>query len=104
MPKQFGAEIIGKKYVTEGEVVFKVLGFEVYLKMEVSERYLGILDFDPGKLVAISYRGTLIPNITLKGGVVRLTKVQVKEQVFSSPKAISMALGIEEAMKPYGLR
>jgi len=104
MPKNFGQEVIGKKYATSEGVEFKVMEIEAYPKLEISERYLGILDLALGQLVAVRYRGTLIPNITLKGGVVRITKAEIDGQIFSRPKTISAALGIKEAMKPYELR
>ncbi len=98
-----GKELVGKKFRT-GEIGFKILEIEPYSKRLVSDRYKKILAFREGFLVAVGFRGTLIPNITLKDGVVRLTKIEISGQVFDRPKVISAALGIEEAMQPYELR
>lgn len=99
----FGKELVGRKFRT-GEVDFKVLEIKPYSNRLVSDRYKKILAFREGFLVAVGFRGTLIPNITLKGGVARLTKIEINGQVFDRPKAISAALGIKEAMQPYELR
>ena len=99
----FGKEIVNSSYEVN-KVAFRVLGIEPYPKNKVSKQYLEILAFPMGFLVAIAYRGTFIPNITLKGGVVRLTKVEVKGKVYKNPKAISEALNIKEAMYKYDLK
>ena len=96
--------IIGKNYKLANGTKFKVLNIEAYPEADVSKRYKQILDFKPGKIVAVAHRGTLIPNITLVDGIVRLTKVIVNNEIFDRPKAISQAIGVEEAMHPYEIK
>lgn len=98
----FGSSVLNETYQVGG-VSFRVLGIIPYTVGNVSKRYEEILKFPSGLLIAIAYRGTLIPNITLKGGVVCLTKVEVKGEVYKTPKTISETLKIEEAMYPYDL-
>jgi hypothetical protein len=93
--------IIGKKYQTLTGVEFEVLAVDIYQSADVSNQYKPILGFTKGELVAINYRGTLIPNITLPGEVIRLTKIAVAGKIFDRPKVISDALGIENALTPY---
>ena len=100
--KYFGSEIVGKCFRVNG-VVFQILELTAFPKEKVSDRYKAILAFKPWLLVALKYRATLIPNITLKDGVVRLTKVEVDGKVIGTPLAISRALGIKKDMIPYKL-
>lgn len=94
-------DVIGNRYKLMGDgKVFTVLGAEAYPASKVSKRYKPILDFKPGLLVAISYRGALIPNITMEGGVVRITKIELKDKAYDRPHAISQAIGIKEDMIP----
>ena len=95
-------KIIGKKYNFE-RVTFEVLAVDEYPAEKVSKRYKDVLKFRPGYLVAIDYRKTLIPNITVDDGVVRLTKVRIDSKVYSRPGAISSAIGITEAMHAYDI-
>lgn len=92
--------IIGQTYETATGVKFIVIDAEPYPAIKISERYKKILDLDSGQLVAVNYRGTLIPNITVQGGVARLTKVDVEGEIINRPGAISKALGIKDGMSP----
>ena len=84
---------------------FTVTAVEPYPRDKVSEQYREILDLPPGMLVAVPYRGTLIPNITLKGGVARLTEVQViGDSLLKRPGAISAALGIRYPFAGYRIK
>lgn len=94
--------ITGNAYRVNG-VTFKVVAAEAYQKEKVSDRYREILKFRKGVVVAVAFRGTLIPNVTLKDGVARLTEVEVAGVNYKNPKAISQALGISEAMYAYDL-
>lgn len=94
-------KLIGKTYKTATGVTFTVLCVESYQKKDVSERYKPILGVKPGHLVAVNYRGTLIPNITLEGGVARIISVSVGELTFDRPRAISEAIGIKDGLTPY---
>lgn len=101
----FGRSVLGNAYNVKGEyAVFQVVQIKPYPKDKISERYKGILKFHPDVLVAISYRGTLIPNIILTGGVVRLLQVEVEGKIYDSPKAICEVLGVKEVMWPYELK
>lgn len=93
-------EMIGKKYRI-GDVTFEILNVEEYPLEKVSERYKELLKFRPGHLVAVMYRGTLIPNITVDDGVVRIREVSVDGKAYDRPGAISAAIGIDEAMYAY---
>lgn len=99
----FGDEIVGRTF-KKGSTVFMVMRAEPYPRDKISSQYKHLLNLPPGKLVAVSYRGTLIPNITVCGGVVRLTFVAVAGLCLSTPKAISEALGIRHPNYPYALR
>lgn len=99
----FGQAVVGRTFRGSG-IVFMVMGIKPYPSDEVSPQYQQILAMPPGKLVAVSYRGTLIPNITVHGGVVRLTRIAVAGSILSTPKAISQALGIRKANCSYALR
>jgi hypothetical protein len=94
--------ILGSSFEVNG-VRFKVLGADKFPIDFVSPRYQKILEFPVGKMVAVSFRGTLIPNITMKGGVTRLTQIEVMGLVYDRPKHISEALLIGEAMRAYDL-
>jgi hypothetical protein len=97
-------KLVGSSYKLDNGIRFKVIDTELYPAREVSHKFKTILDFKAEHLVAISYRGTLIPNITLENGVVRLTKVEVDGKVFDRPGAISRALGIEEYLTAYDIK
>ncbi len=97
-------EIIGNFYKTKDGVEFQVLDAEFYSQRTVSFRYKRILDFKPGLLVAVAYRGALIPNITMDGGVARLTKVEVNGETFDRPHAISTAIGVKDDMSSYFIK
>jgi hypothetical protein len=99
----FGQEIIGSTYWVN-DIVFQVMSIDSYRESKVNKQYEEILLIPPGFLAAVAYRGTLIPNITLDGGVARLTKVHVAGKVFKNPKAISAALGINKAMYAYDMK
>ncbi len=92
-------DLIGNSYKLANGVVFKALGVEVYSAKKVSKKYEQILAIKHSHLVAINYRGTLIPNITFENGVVRLTSVEIGGKIFSRPSAISEALGVVKAME-----
>lgn len=98
----FGDEIVGRTF-KKGSTVFMVMRAEPYPRDKISPQYKHLLGISPGKLVAVSYRGTLIPNISLQGGVVRLTSIAVAGSSISTPKAISEALGIGRPNYPYTL-
>jgi hypothetical protein len=98
----FGRSVVGKIFRVNG-VEFRVIAIDPYPKSRVSERYKAILSFRPGLLVAVPYRGILIPNITLSKGVVRLIEVEVDGEVYKTPKTISQALKVLEAMCSYDL-
>lgn len=103
--REFGNELIGRKYMAPNASSFTVTAIEPYPKDKVSESYREILDLPPGMLVAVPYRGTLIPNITLKGGVARLTEVtDAGGKVYKQPKAISAALGIRYPFAGYRIK
>ncbi|MFA6383335.1 MAG: hypothetical protein WCX17_02840 [Parcubacteria group bacterium] len=100
-----GQSILGSAYNIPGKyAVFQVMEIEPYPKEKVSKRYKEILKFRPGVLVAVPYRGILIPNITITGGAVRLLQVEVDGDIFKNPKAICEAIGVTEAMHPYDLK
>jgi hypothetical protein len=86
-----------------GNTTFKVVNVDNFPADRVSERYRRILGIKPGFLVAVWHRGVCIPNITLRDGVARLTKVEVDGKVLDRPGAISKALGVSVPMSPYQL-
>lgn len=96
--------LIGKQFKTANGVIFTILDVQSYPKSKVGERYKRILNFKPGLLVAISFRGTLIPNITLEGGVARLTSVEVDGNSINTTTAISAVVGVKEAMVAYSIK
>jgi hypothetical protein len=96
--------MIGTSYETETGLKFKVVQAEDYPTAKIGKQFKKILALKAGYLVAISYRGTLIPNITLDEGVARLTSVEVEGKVLSRPNAISQAIGIKVPMTAYELR
>ncbi|MEK7062290.1 MAG: hypothetical protein AAB504_03135 [Patescibacteria group bacterium] len=98
----FGQSVLGSNYEVNG-VHFQVLGIEPYPRKKISKQYKEILKFRSGVLVAIPYRGTLIPNITIRGGVVRIIKIDVYCSTYKNPKAICEALEVREAIYPYDL-
>jgi len=100
---KFGSELVGKTYRAPSGCYFTVTAIEPYPDNKVSDRYKEILDLPVGVLVAVPYRGTLIPNITVKGGVVRLTGVAVKDETYKRPGEISATLGIKKALAGYRL-
>lgn len=98
------SHVVSSSYETEAGVKFTVAGIRNYPEAEVSDRYKGILAFNPGYLVAVSYRGSLIPNITLDEGVVRILAVVIDGKSLIHPHAISQALGVKESMTPYTIK
>lgn len=99
----FGQSVLDKRFHANG-VEFMVRRIEPYPREKVSERYKDVLNFQRGVLVAVSHRGTLIPNITLTGGVVRLLEIEIDNLgICKNPKAICEALGIKGAMYPYDI-
>ena len=83
------ADFIGAVLTTDRGVQFKILEAEDFPEDKISKPYKGIMKFPYGKLVAVNFRGTHIPNITYNGGVVRLTKVLVNGKVYDRAGAIS---------------
>lgn len=94
------AELKGKQFSLSNGITFKVLDVEFYPPSKVSRRNKILLDFEPNQLVAIDYRGTLIPNITTEQGVACLKSVEANGKTLTRPKVISAALGITESKKP----
>ncbi|HEY4493033.1 MAG TPA: hypothetical protein VJB98_00190 [Candidatus Paceibacterota bacterium] len=94
--------LTGKAFRTNG-TTFTILATEAYPTDRISDRYVELVGFGPGQLVAVPYRGICIPNITQNDGVMRLTKVEVNGQTYDRPKAISTALGVSQPMHPYPL-
>jgi len=102
--KEVSMRIIGRKFLVNG-VRFTVCDTEPYAPGRITPQYRDLLKFPAGQVVAISYRGTLIPNITLGAneGVVRLTTVKVGEQVLTKPGQISRVLKLSSDMRAYAL-
>ena len=98
----FGDAVVGSTF-KKANIVFMVLDVQPYPSDRVSTAYRRVLGAPLGTLMAISYRGTLIPNIAVRGGVVRLTKIAVRGMIISTPKAISEALGVNSAYHPYAI-
>ncbi len=97
-------KIINSSYeIINAGLVFKVLNAEAYPAEKISKQYKKLLTIESKHLVAINHRGTLIPNITLKDGVVRITSIEIDGKTINKPKAISEALGIKVAMEGYFL-
>jgi hypothetical protein len=102
--KMFGSGIVGCTF-KRGRTIFMVMDIEPYPEERIKPQFKDrLMRLKSGKLVAVTYRGTLIPNITLRGGVVRLTRIAIDGEVLSGPRAISKALGINTAHYPYTLR
>lgn len=102
---EFGSELIGRKYTAHNGCSFTVTAIDPYPKEKVSESYREILDLPAGMLVAVPYRGTLIPNITLRGGVARLMEVTGADgKAYKRPKDISAMLGIRYPFAGYRLK
>ena len=80
---------------------FRVIDAEPYPPSKVSFNYKTILEYDSGFLIAIKFRGTFIPNITLDAAVARLKKVEIGRKILDRPGIISKALGIKNEMIPY---
>jgi len=99
----FGRTVAGRTF-KRGSTVFMVLGVQSYPRERIHSRFERVLRVPRGTLVAVSYRGTFIPNIVVQGGVVRLTRVAVLGSILSTPKAISEALGIKQDYHPYELQ
>ena len=102
---EFGSDLIGRKYVAHNGTVFTVMAVEPYPKDKVSDQYREILDLPSGMLAAGPYRGILIPNLTRKSGVARLTEVQIAGGgILKRPKEISAALGIRYPFAGYRIK
>ena len=99
---QFGDEVRGRTF-KRGGIVFMVMEVEAYPRDRVTPQFREVLNAPPGTLVAIPYRGTLIPNISVRGGVVRLTKIAVLGSVCKTPKTISESLGVIQPYRLYTL-
>jgi len=98
--RSFGSELVGKNYTRHGRI-FEVISVIPYPENEISNQYKEIMEFWPGVLVAVMFRGTLIPNITVRGGVVRLTGIKIAGREFTRPGEISRALRLKESMYAY---
>jgi hypothetical protein len=94
------SHLINKVFKTSASVNFTILNVEGYTEERVSKQFKGVLAVKQDHLVAINYRKTLIPNLTLPQGVARITAVSVDNKTFNRPGAISAALGITEPMMP----
>lgn len=102
--ESFGFTLVGKTF-RKDRTVFMVMEIDPYPEDRISSQFREKLaDLPPQHLVAVAYRGILIPNITLKGGVARLTKVAVAGQTLTGPKAISAALGVNTPYHAYQLQ
>ena len=90
-------DIINQKFeFLELGLTFKILEAQIYQIEDVSKKYEWILHIRPERLVVVSYRGTLLPNIIFEECVVYLKKVEIDGKIFKGPKAISNILGIKK--------
>lgn len=97
----FGEKFLGRRFIRNGRC-FTVLAVEPYPDDKVTPRHREILGLAAGQLVAVPYRGALIPNITLgRRGVVRLTAIEMGGKVLGRPGKISAALEINQAYRAY---
>lgn len=97
----FGENIVGKRFVRCGRA-FTVKSVDLYPAEKVSRQHVEILSIPAGNLVAVPYRGTLIPNITLgRTGVVRLIEIEMGGKTYNRPSTISEALGINQPYRAY---
>lgn len=98
---KFGSEMVGRTFLSPSGRSFTIVKIEPYPANKISSRYREIHRQPLGVLVAVPYRGTLIPNVTVKGGVVRLTTVEIDGQLYKRPGEISTSLGVVEAFIGY---
>lgn len=104
MMSSYGSSVLGHTYKIKGCPPFTVLGIEGFPNPEISKQYQKrLIGLSADQLVAVPYRTTLIPNITIGDGVVRLTKVVVNGQVYTRPIDISKAIGVKAAYDPQPL-
>ncbi len=97
-------QITGISFQTDEGVRFKVLEGEFFSSASVARqhrKYLG--DLRQGLLVAVSFFGTRTPVITVKGGVVKLAKVELSGMSLERAGVISQGLGLSETRQPLGL-
>ncbi|PIR44766.1 MAG: hypothetical protein COV10_02685 [Candidatus Vogelbacteria bacterium CG10_big_fil_rev_8_21_14_0_10_51_16] len=97
-----GQSLIGQKLIRRGRV-FTVRAVDPYPTDRISPRHREILGCTPGRLVAVPYRGTNIPNITFgSSGVARITELELGDgRTITRPGQISEALGLLEAYREY---
>lgn len=101
MMSSYGSNVLGHTYKLKGSQPFTVLGIEGYPNPEISKQYQKhLIGLSADQLIAVPYRTTLIPNITIGDGVVKLTKVAVNGQVYTRPIDISRAIGVSKAYDP----
>lgn len=102
--KELPQQLSGTKFRTDEGVTFKVIDGEFFSANSVARqhrRYLG--DLRQGLLVAVSFHGTRVPVITVKGGVVKLSQVELKGSTLEQAGKISKSLGLTETRQPLGL-
>lgn len=101
----YGSQLLGHTFKVKGGVPFTVLEILGYPDPDIMKQYQPhLIGLPAGKLIAVPYRTTLIPNITLGDGVAKLTKVVVNGQTFTRPIDISKAIGVSKAYDPQPLK
>ncbi len=97
----YGSELLGHTYKVKGGTPFTVLGVKGYPDPDIKKRWQSqLVGLTSGQLVAVPYRTTLLPNISLGDGVAQLTKVVVAGVTYIRPIDISKAIGITAAYNP----
>ena len=100
----YGSQLLGHTYKVKGGIPFTVLGIEGYPDIDIKKQYKPqLVGLEKDQLVAVPYRTTLIPNITMGDGVARITKVVVAGVTYIRPIDISKAIGITAAYNPQTL-
>ena len=69
----YGSGLLGHTYKLKGGTPFTVLGVEGYPNTDIKKQYQPqLVGLEKDQLVAVPYRTTLIPNITMGDGVARI--------------------------------
>ena len=89
------------KFKTSNGTVLEVVEEESYSWQRVLKGYREYLkSLRPSVLVSVAFYGRPTPLITIEGGVIRLIKIRIEDEVYKGSAAISRKLGIAGTKNP----
>lgn len=97
-------DLSGRRFQTDEGVKFRIRGGKFFPDRTIGQqhaRYLSTVRV--GLLVSVSFHGHPVSLITVDGGVVRLTGVEINKELIEGSTTISKKLRVTQTRQPVGL-